>query len=239
MPIPVAAFTGFPPEAFTFLAGLEAHNERTWFLPRKELYESAIVTPALAFAAALGEALQKFSPSVQAEPLVGGSLFRIQRDVRFSADKHPYKTHVGIRLRDNAPSYLGNSSRPLYYVEFDTRRMRLGAGMKTFDPPTLASYRNRLVRGLGASKLRKALLVGEQAGAIVMGERTVRPPAGHGGSPQADLLRWKGLFAMLEEPLPPEIGSRHFVGYCCDLLRPLAPLFAELRHIALAGTAGR
>lgn len=93
-------FSGFPREAIRFLNDLRVNNNRPWFDKNRAIYDACIVSPALAFAPALAAELAVFAPSVIAEPRVGGSLFRIHRDTRFSPDKSPYKTHVGIRLRD-------------------------------------------------------------------------------------------------------------------------------------------
>lgn len=236
MPDP-GPFTGFPAATLDFLADLAAHNDRAWFLGHKAHYESVVVAPALAFAAALGRALQDFSPSVRAELAVGGSLFRVQRDVRFSHDQRPYKTHVGIRLRDRDTARSRRCTGPVYYVEFDARGIRLGAGAKEFDPPTLASYRHRLARGLGVAAFEAALTTAKALGAVVLSPRSARAPVGHRGLPCADLLRWKGLFVLQESPTPAEFDRPEFVDYCADRLRPFAPLFAELRRVALAATA--
>lgn len=233
MPAP-GPFTGFPAAASEFLADLEAHNDRAWFLARKQHYESVVVAPSLAFAIALGAALRKISPSVRAEPVVGGSLFRIHRDVRFSHDKRPFKTHVGIRLRDRDTARSRRCTGPLYYLEFDARGMRLGAGVKEFDAPTLAAYRGRLARGLGVAALGAALTAATDAGAVVISPRTAQAPTGMRDLPCAGLLRWKGLFVLRETPLPPAFGRPAFVDFCAERLRPFAPLFAELRRVALA-----
>src|SRR2546425_889766 len=89
----------FAPALFRFLRDLRKNNERDWFLAHKEIYERDVREPALAFISAFAAALRKISPHLVADPRpTGGSLFRIHRDVRFGADKRPYKTHVGIHF---------------------------------------------------------------------------------------------------------------------------------------------
>src|SRR6266508_1134976 len=85
------AFTGFQPEAIHFLLELSVHNDRSWFQPRKEEYERLLKEPFESLCLALGE---KFAE--RGIPLVANerSPFRIYRDVRFSKDKSPYKTHL-------------------------------------------------------------------------------------------------------------------------------------------------
>jgi uncharacterized protein (TIGR02453 family) len=86
-------FPGFPKETFAFLRGITKHNEKAWFEEHRDLYDTGYVAPAKDFVVALGARLQKIAPGVNFEPRVNGSIFRINRDVRFSKDKSPYKTH--------------------------------------------------------------------------------------------------------------------------------------------------
>src|SRR6185436_13875672 len=89
----------FTPALFRFLRDLRKNNDRDWFAAHKESYERDVKEPALAFVAGFAAALRRLSPHLVADPRpVGGSLFRIHRDVRFGADKRPYKTHVGIHF---------------------------------------------------------------------------------------------------------------------------------------------
>ena len=91
----IAPFAGFPKTTFAFLGGIAEHNDKAWFDEHRADYDAGYVDPARSFVAALGPELRKISKSVSYEPKVNGSLFRIQRDVRFSKDKTPYKTHIG------------------------------------------------------------------------------------------------------------------------------------------------
>ncbi|HEX7491311.1 MAG TPA: DUF2461 family protein, partial [Candidatus Limnocylindrales bacterium] len=86
-----APFTGFSREAIQFLADLAVHNDRSWFQPRKGEYERLLKEPLEALCLALGERFEARRLPLSAD---GRSPFRIYRDLRFSADKSPYKTHV-------------------------------------------------------------------------------------------------------------------------------------------------
>jgi uncharacterized protein (TIGR02453 family) len=93
----------FTADLFRFLEDLRKHNDRAWFAKNKERYLDSVQEPALEFVRSFAPYLSKISPQFVAdERPVGGSLFRIYRDVRFSKDKSPYKTHVGIHFRHNA-----------------------------------------------------------------------------------------------------------------------------------------
>jgi uncharacterized protein (TIGR02453 family) len=90
----------FTADLFRFLEDLRKHNDRTWFAENKERYIDTVQEPALEFVRSFGPSLRKISRNFVADDRpVGGSLFRIYRDVRFSKDKSPYKTHVGIHFR--------------------------------------------------------------------------------------------------------------------------------------------
>ena len=90
----------FTKNTFTFLDELAANNNRVWFETNKARYESLVREPALDFIEAMEPALKRFAPSFRAEPRkVGGSLMRVFRDTRFSRDKTPYKTNIGIQFR--------------------------------------------------------------------------------------------------------------------------------------------
>ena len=133
----------FGPELFKFLRDLKRHNTREWFLENKTRYEEVVKEPALGFIAAFDSPLGKISPEFLAIPkAVGGSLFRIQRDVRFSKDKSPYKTHVGIRFlhRDGK-----NVHAPLFYLHLEPGGCFAGLGIWHPEPPTLESIRQAIV----------------------------------------------------------------------------------------------
>jgi len=87
----------FTPALFDFLRDLRAHNDREWLQRNKGRYEQDVKAPALLFIEAVGPALHRISKHVVADPRpVGGSMFRINRDIRFSSDKSPYKTALGM-----------------------------------------------------------------------------------------------------------------------------------------------
>jgi uncharacterized protein (TIGR02453 family) len=88
------------PRTFAFLRELARNNDRRWFEANRERYLSEVRDPLLRFVAAFGPRLTKISRHMAADPRpVGGSLFRIYRDTRFSREKTPYKTHAGMSFR--------------------------------------------------------------------------------------------------------------------------------------------
>lgn len=94
----MASFSGFDPAALGFLRDLGAHNDRAWFEAHRADYEGLVLGPARELVVALGGRLARLAPGVHADPRVNGSILRLNRDARFSADKRPYKTHLDLWL---------------------------------------------------------------------------------------------------------------------------------------------
>lgn len=122
----------FSADTFDFLQDLEVHNERDWFKANQERYESVVRGPMLQFIEDLEAPMQaKVSPRLTADARkVGGSLFRIQRDVRFSNDKSPYKTNTGAFFRHDAGKDV---TAPGLYLHLEPGNCFMGGGV--YRPP--------------------------------------------------------------------------------------------------------
>jgi uncharacterized protein (TIGR02453 family) len=130
----VAAY--FSPQLFSYLKELKENNTREWFAENKDRYESLIREPALRFIEDFREPLHHISPHFEANAkTVGGSLFRIHNDVRFSKDKTPYKTHVGIHFRHERAK---DAHSPGFYLHLEPGNCFTGAGL--WRPETKLAY---------------------------------------------------------------------------------------------------
>jgi uncharacterized protein (TIGR02453 family) len=166
---------GFTPDAFAFLRELERHNERPWFEANRARYESLIRQPAFAFIAAFAPELKKIAPHFVADPRpVGGSLMRIHRDTRFSADKTPYKTNIGMHFRHSVGKDV---HAPGLYVHLDNDRCFLGVGLWHPEPDALAKIRARIIAKRPAWKKASTDAAFRKVWKIE-GESLVRPPKG-------------------------------------------------------------
>jgi uncharacterized protein (TIGR02453 family) len=117
----------FSPALFAFLNELEENNEKAWWERNKDRYHSVIQDPALQFINDLGARVQKISSHFVADSrTVGGSLMRPYRDTRFSKDKTPYKTNVGIQIRHETGKDI---HAPGYYVHLEPGSSFAGVGM--------------------------------------------------------------------------------------------------------------
>src|SRR5205085_9969929 len=85
-------FNGFPRQGLQFLKQLKQNNNRDWFNENRQVYEESVKKPMLRLVEMLAGSFARFAPEIQASPR--SSLYRINRDTRFSKDKSPYKTHV-------------------------------------------------------------------------------------------------------------------------------------------------
>lgn len=140
----------FSENTFTFLRQLQKNNRRDWFDKNKDRYESCVREPALEFIKEISPLLTKISPHFLAiAKKMGGSLMRVYRDTRFSKDKTPYKTNVGIQFRHE---FGKDVHAPGYYVHLHPDECFLGLGIWHPDPKALKSIRSHLVQEPGAWK---------------------------------------------------------------------------------------
>lgn len=136
------AFTGFGNEFFEFFKELKTNNNREWFTANKSRYETEVAAPCLDFIEAIQGPLAEISPHFRATPKkVGGSMFRIYRDTRFSKDKTPYKTNAGLHFRHE----LGKDAHaPGFYLHLAPDEIFMGAGLWRPPSPALAKIRHAI-----------------------------------------------------------------------------------------------
>ncbi len=134
----ITPFNGFTKEAFDFLRKLKKNNNRDWFQPRKSLYEEHLLQPMLSLLAGVESHLIKGKIPLRVSPKAG--VFRIYRDIRFSSDKTPYKTHVGgILYKDGKKDAPG-----LLYIHLDEKESFAAAGFWQPEREYLAKWRLKM-----------------------------------------------------------------------------------------------
>jgi uncharacterized protein (TIGR02453 family) len=148
------------PRTFRFLRELAEHNERAWFEANKQRYLGDVRDPLLRFVAAVGPKLTKLSRNVVADPRpVGGSLFRIHRDVRFSKDKSPYKTHAAMSFRHADGK---EQPAPGFYLHLGPGDVFAGGGLWHAPPEAVKQVRDAIVARPDAwAKVVRACSLGE------------------------------------------------------------------------------
>ena len=140
----------FTPSLFAFLRELSRNNNREWFLANKARYERDVRDPLLRFIEDFAPHLRRISPHFVADPRpVGGSLFRIYRDTRFSRDKRPYKTVAAAQFRHEQGKDV---HAPGFYLHLEPGNVFAGAGLWHPDAETLRAVRDAIVERPGAWK---------------------------------------------------------------------------------------
>ena len=134
-----SAFDGFSPEALRFLAQLKRNNRRPWFLKNKETYEQQIKAPMIQLVQALNTELQSFAPEMVTEPK--RAIYRIYRDIRFSKDKSPYKTHISALF---APRGSGKHACAGFYFHFSPEELLVAGGVYMPGPKELLAIRGHI-----------------------------------------------------------------------------------------------
>jgi uncharacterized protein (TIGR02453 family) len=182
-------FTGFRPAALKFFRELSENQDRVWFQANKEIYEREVVGSMRALVTDVAGALAGRGIPLTVDPLK--AMFRIHRDVRFSRDKAPYKTHAGAVLsRDGTKSSPG-----LLYIHLDPQGSFTAAGFWQPDPTQLSALRDAMLQ---EAKRFTAIVAALQKQGLDLSreEALARLPRGFdhaAGSPVGDYLRLRHL----------------------------------------------
>ena len=171
-------FSGFSDEGLVFYEGLEADNSKTYWTANRHLYEQHVRGPMQALA---DELTAEFGTP---------KLFRPYRDVRFSSDKTPYKTHQGAVLH---PEGRGVGS---FYVQVSADGLRVSGGAWRLQPDQVERYRRAVDDDLQGTRLATVVEALRRRGWAIEGDRVVRTPRGYAADhPRVDLLRHRSLHA--------------------------------------------
>jgi uncharacterized protein (TIGR02453 family) len=225
----VEGFEGFADRQGRFFRALARNQTREWFALHRAEYEDGWLAPMKAL---LSDVRERIDPLFPRLPLAAPKVFRIHRDIRFSRDKSPYKTHVGGYV---AVEGVGTTpAAPIaVYVHVSATELFAAAGHYMMDGPQLARFREALLddaRGAAVAGILKRL---ERAGFTVGSRETLaRVPRGFDRDhPRADLLRRKGLTAHF--PIPPRelLVSPRFVDWLVAHVRRAVPLVEWLASV--------
>lgn len=192
----MSAFNGFGPKALAFFEALKFHQSKAWFDEHRDLWEADVMGPMAALVDDLSEEFAR-----RDMPLRGNgrrAIFRLNRDIRFSKDKSPYKTHCGAVLTRS-----GDKKDPgLLYIHIDPTGCFVAAGFYRPEPAALAAFRKVM---LTKPALAEALLdrLGDAGLALASFDQLTRMPRGFEalkGGPLDAMVRMRSL--VVQEPLP-------------------------------------
>ena len=198
------AFRGWPAEAVEFYEGLEADNSKAYWQDQKAVYEQAVRAPM--------EALLQ-----QLEPEFGpGKIFRPYRDVRFSADKTPYKTAMGA---------VASRGDAIHYVQLSAAGLFVGTGYYQLARDQLTRFRAAVDAGTTGEELATTVARLEKAGYDVGGEALRTAPRGFPADhPRIRLLRHKGMYAGRALAVAPWLGTAKAADRVVRVWRDATPL---------------
>jgi uncharacterized protein (TIGR02453 family) len=213
------AFKGWPAEALEFYEGLEVDNSRSYWAENKEVYERAVYAPMAALLADL------------ADEFGDGRIFRPYRDVRFSADKTPYKTSIAATVGAG-------------YVQLSCDGLLVGAGEYHMAPDQLERYRRAVAAEAPGLALQRAIAQVNQDKVDVHGTDPLKTaPKGYPRDhARIDLLRYRGIVAMRQWPVASWLGTTQARTRIVDVLRSARPVCDWLdEHVgpSSADPAGR
>jgi uncharacterized protein (TIGR02453 family) len=192
-------------EALDFFEGLEADNSKTYWTENKATYDEKVYAPMAALVAEL-------------EPEFGsGKIFRPYRDVRFSADKTPYKTNIAAVVGEG-------------YVQLTAAGLSAGLGTWMMAPDQLARYRAAVASDSTGRELERVIDAIVKRKISVSGHDELKTvPRGYDRDhPRANLLRYKGLVAWQEWPVAAWLSKPTAKDRVVEFYRTSAPLMSWL-----------
>ena len=196
------AFRGWPAEALEFYEGLEADNSKTYWQANKATYDEKVLRP-------MQELLVALEPEFGA-----GKIFRPYRDVRFSADKTPYKTAIAATLERGG------------YIQLSANGLGCGSGRYHLEPDELARFRDAIVDDKTGQALQRIVDDLIKARIDVSAHNVLKTaPRGYPKDhPRADLLRHKGLIGWQQWPVAAWLGTAKARDRIVDFLQTMGPL---------------
>jgi len=225
----MAQFNGFPKEYFSFFNKLKKNNSKQWFEKHRGEYDEFVMHPAREFVTEMGKKLRKIAPGVNAIPKINKSLFKINRDVRFSNDKSPYKTYMGIWLWEGGRKRMECSG---FYLHVENKNVLIGVGIKMFSKPLMDRYRQAVVDKKQGAALKSAIKKVTVNGYLIDGKHYKKAPRGFDADhPNAEYLLYNGLTARVEEKVPDAFYSEALIEYAYTHYKNMLPLHIWLRKV--------
>jgi uncharacterized protein (TIGR02453 family) len=226
-----ARFEGFADRDARFFKALAKHQDRDWFAAHRDEYEQGWLAPMKAL---LAEVRDKLAPRYAHEELAAPKIFRIHRDVRFSKDKAPYKTHIGGYL-GVAGSAAGPGGAAALYVHVAADELFACAGQYMMDGEQLKRFRAAVVDAKRGKQLGTLLATLTGAGfGVDSHEQLQRVPRGFDPEhPHADLLRRKGLIVTFPAPERALLTSRKLVDWLVPHSKRTVPLVEWLAAVTV------
>jgi uncharacterized protein (TIGR02453 family) len=203
--VAVARFTGFSDQALEFYAGLEADNSKAFWADHKAVWETQVRDPMQAL---LDELEDEFGPA---------KMFRPYRDVRFSKDKTPYKTHQ--------TAFVGRVTGVGWYLQVDADGLLAGGGWRAHEPAEVHRFRAAVDAEPSGSQVEGVMAALTAQGFDVNGDELSRAPRGYPADhPRIDLLRCRSLMVSRRYGAPDWLGTARAADEVRAAWRAVRPL---------------
>jgi len=212
----------FPKSAVEFLSKLKRNNNKDWFEKHRDEFQISIIEPAQEFVIVLGELLRTIVPDIIAIPKIDKSIFRLHRDVRFSKNKSPYKTNLGILFWEGERKKMECSG---FYFHIEPNNFYIATGIYIFTGELLKEYRNSVSNPDNAKELEAIIKKLKKKGYEIGGKFYRQVPRGlDKGYPFAEYFLYNSLYAY-DETLPlKDLYKQDIVKYSFKKFKEMLPI---------------
>jgi uncharacterized protein (TIGR02453 family) len=208
----------FPFTTEKFLRDLSKNNSKDWFIKNKHRFENEFLAPASDFVVKLGESIKQIAPNLVAIPKIDQSIFRLHRDVRFSKDKKPYKTNLGI--------YLWEGERPRmecpgFYFHIEPGLIFLGSGIYKFTSEQIKLFRDTISNIDKASELDEIIkhITSNPKYKIGGSELKKTPKEYDKNYEYKKFYLYKGLYSYYEGSFPKDMMKKNVLEFSVKVFR--------------------
>jgi uncharacterized protein (TIGR02453 family) len=218
-------FSGFSKETINFFSNLEQNNNKTWFDNNRSVYDQHVLPEAQHFVQDMGQKLQsEISEHIEAVPRIDKSIFRLNRDIRFSKNKDPYKTHLGIYLWEGQAKKIEN---PGFYFQLNAREIFYGVGLHIFPRRALMQWRQAVTDDLLGSELEKisAEIRQKNIKYHLMGSHYKKVPHGYAHDhPRVNWLLHNGLAFFYQQKLDETVHHSSLLDFSFNIFKDISPV---------------
>jgi uncharacterized protein (TIGR02453 family) len=212
----------FPFDAVKFLSKLKRNNNKEWFESHREEFNNLVFEPAQEFVVVLGELLRTIVPDIIAIPKTDKSIFRIHRDIRFSKDKLPYKTNLGLYFWEGNRKKMECSG---FYFHIEPGSFFLGSGHYEFTDDQLKKFRNTIYNPDKAKELDSIIKKLMKKGFGIGGKTYKKVPRGFDPEyPFAEYLLHSGLYSFEENKDLKVLEKENPVKFAFQKYKTMLPL---------------
>ena len=224
-------FRGFHKEGIVFLTQLRDNNTKEWFEANRHIYTEHIEQVNKSFVEEMGEHLQLLVPTIHYAPKVAASLFRIYRDTRFSKDKTPMKSTIGIIFWQGAGHRMQSSS---FYMHYNTQGYFIATGIRNFKPPLLAAYREYIQDSSKREELKEIFDTLKAKGYSICEPKYKRLPRAFDKSmSSSELAKYGAIYAYKEYSLDEVFFSEAIIDRAFKIYSDMLPLQQWLYELTL------